>query len=145
MKKYLLDKALFIFLAIIVGLGLSAACSFNVKAVNVSVFMVVIVCFYCKQLFLFLIDVLLGKKRQIFVYVGCWGLSPYDILRKNFFAWLSFGEIEDNEKDHILILPLVCSNKVICKELPQQDAFVELEYYRLSRLICSLTVVNEHT
>jgi len=132
MKVFLIDKGL----TLLVGGFIVAAIPFlfgPITSTILELLTVVIWCLLCKQLLLYPLDLLFGKKKSMCFFDSCVSTNKYEFFRKKgFFIWRF---VSDNSRIDLTV-PLSCSiAKIASEEIPPKNELLIISYYPFSRIL----------
>ena len=107
----------------------------------VDVILVIVLVLYCKELLLLPIDQLPGRKTIECRFIDCIDIDKYPAVAHRGFAFCSF----ETEREHILLkFPISCPIEDITEKVfPPKNKTITITYYRLSKLLCSWSVVED--
>lgn len=133
MRTYILDKSI----VFLVGVGIFIAIpllfdpiySIVLRAVTAIAWL-----YWCKDLLLLPIDLLLGKTVQAYRFEGCLTVDQYESFRKKYWCVWRFN---NGGKRLTLNVPLSCSQEETFKRMPSVGQTLTIAYCRLSGLLCS--------
>lgn len=134
MKVFLLDKGL----TLLVGGLIVAAIPLLFGPITSTILELLtafIWCLLCKQLLLYPLDLLVGKKKRMCYFHSCVSTDKYEFFRKRWFCTWRFVS-ENSRMD--LTVPFSCSiAKIESEETPPKNVLLIIVYYPFSRILYS--------
>ena len=90
-------------------------------------------CLLCKQLLLYPLDLLLGKKKSMCFFDSCVSTNKYEFFRKKGFCIWRF--VSENSRIDLTVPLSRSMAKIASEETPPKNELLIISYYPFSRIL----------